>query len=334
MLARATLALTVAGTAPVAAQQFPLPDRWHQALSSPTQTFAELRIEHLDGDGRLDVLARSVPALGTPAWYATRSGASASGEFTAPALVGSGHPVGDLNGDGRTDFARVLATTVTPPLSTTFAVQLSNGAGDWLALAPQTIEWSVYSSILAKLAGADVDNDGRGDLVVYGQLLPHVYTVLGDGAGGLSNMIGHPYGAQTAVDLAAADLEGDGDTDLVLCTAAPDTVSVLRSVGPAWFLAPSVEHATSSSPTDLVLADFDVDGDVDAVFQCAPNNLLRYLAGDGAGGFAPSVDLAVPSGVLSDAIASDADDDGAPDLVVSTYVELGIFRGTPGAAPA
>ncbi|TAJ15975.1 MAG: VCBS repeat-containing protein [Planctomycetota bacterium] len=323
-LALATALANVPG-----AQLAPLANAWHQVLPPATQTVHDVRFEHVDSDGRLDLLSwRSVNLV--PEWHAARS--KASGGFEAPIFLSHGEPVGDLDLDGRVDFVRVLATSVTPPLSTTFEVQLSNGDGTYATLAPQLLEFSVFTTSAA-LRGADLDNDGVLDVFAYGKFVPQILTSHGDGSGGLSNLIGFAYGAQSAIDVEAADLEGDGDTDLVVCTDNPDTIAVLESVGPAWFLAPVVEDAGLNSPEDLSLGDCDLDGDLDAAYRLVPTFNLRYLEGDGLGGFAPAVDPgAAPTGIF-ELIITDADEDGDADIVVDQYWKLGVYPGSPGALP-
>jgi len=318
---------SVLALAAATSQQQILPDRWIPILPSPFDGPANLRIEHVDGDGRLDVLAQRSGAFGVFDWYASLS--NASGGFSAPALVSHGQPVGDLNGDGRTDFARVVATSVAPPTSTTFELSLSNGDGAFTVLAPQTVQNSVFTSFVA-LEGADLDNDGVGDLFAYGKFVPQILRVLGDGSGGLSDIVGIAHGALTIVDVAAGDLEGDGDTDLVLCADSPHSVRVMSSIGPAWFLAPVVEDTSTSPPKDVLLADFDLDGDLDAVYRFTLGNAQRLLVGDGVGGFAPAVELGAVPAAVHERTISDVDADGAPDLLVSLYSEFGVFRGAPG----
>ncbi|TAJ15976.1 MAG: VCBS repeat-containing protein [Planctomycetota bacterium] len=328
------LALAAALAPALHAQQLPLADRWFPVVPGAFTSPVDVRIEHLDGDGRLDVLALVRPNAVTTEWYATRSNAQLAAGFDAPLLVSNGQPVGDLNGDGRTDFVRVLAVADTPTLSTTFGVQLSNGGGGYASLAPQTIQWSL-SSIQAGLGGADFDHDGNGDLFAFSEFAPQLFTIDGDGAGGLSHMIGNASGAQSTTHALAADLEGDGDVDLVYCTAWSTTVSVLPSVGPGWFAAPVVEDATSVAPGKPVLLDFDLDGDLDAAYRASPVTKWRYLRGDGVGGFAPPLVLTLPTGAvgITDLIAADADDDGDADLVVDLFDGLGVHRAGPGAVP-
>ena len=165
------------------------------------------------------------------------------------------------------------------------------------------------------LAAADLDGDGKPDLVVANSGSATVGVLMGTGDGAFRAAVTYAVGA-TPVGVAVGDLDGDGRLDLVVANATPGTVSVLRGLGDGTFAA-RVDYAAGSTPYRPALADLDGDGDLDLA---VPNNLgsgtLSVLRNNGDGTFAARVAYAVGNSPYQ-AIAADLDGDGDLDLAAA-----------------
>jgi hypothetical protein len=163
----------------------------------------------LNGDGFADVLApNSAPDLKTLHFLL----GNARGELVAapgsPLLCDAGVwyvATGDLNSDGRQD---VVATHREGGSGLTILLgdrlgKLSPAPGSPLPLGHGA--WGVEV--------ADMDRDGKADLVVAGDVAVHV--LVGDGRRGFRPAVGSPYQTgKGAWRLAVADFDGDGKLDV------------------------------------------------------------------------------------------------------------------------
>jgi hypothetical protein len=80
-----------------------------------------------------------------------------------------------------------------------------------------------------KVAQADIDRDGRGDLLIGGQRGVHV--LLGVGGGRFRRAPGSPFGGNDAWGFAAADFNRDAVVDLVVPDRAEDRLAILLGRG-------------------------------------------------------------------------------------------------------
>jgi hypothetical protein len=127
--------------------------------------------------------------------------------------------VADLNGDGRPDL--VTANFYSDNVS----ILLGNGAGGFATAAGFPAE---AGDGPVSVAVADVNGDGRPDLVTANIFSNNVSVLLGDGAGGFSAAAGSPVAVGGfPISVAVADLNGDGRPDLVTANFGSDNVSVL-----------------------------------------------------------------------------------------------------------
>jgi hypothetical protein len=167
------------------------------------------------------------------------------------------------------------------------------------------------------LALADVDGDGRLDLIATAPRARAILLMRGDGQGGFAV----PETVASYPDthaIAAADLDRDGDVDLLTTRHDAHDVTVLRNDGHAAFTMASFAARTEGKAHNhgLVVADFDEDGDADVLTNDQEQHSVALLLGDGQGAFAIAPDS--PWSVGADAYppaAADIDGDGHLDVI-------------------
>ena len=220
--------------------------------------------------------------------------------FLAPANAFSGGlEIGDMNNDGRPDI--VVAHSEGMNVFTT-------QPGGGFVRKDYTLRG--YGRYLAL---ADIDGDGRLDVMAQAKDLSTPIVSYGDGAGGILRSATLP-GSTTLMDLDVGDVTGDGLPDLVMADLAGLVVMPMGATG---FGARRLYVSNDRSHTEgIAIGDFDGDGRNDvAVTRSNPANVWIYHQ-DGAGAFRAPVLLRSYSSAL-DTFAADMDRDGRIDLVVA-----------------
>ena len=123
-----------------------------------------------------------------------------------------------------------------------------------VALTDPSVPWDVETSPLA-VTTADLNRDGKLDLVLADQSSDEVSVVLNSGNGTFAAAVNYGVGS-TPVSVMVADFNGDGHPDLALANNGDDTVSVLFNTGSGAFSA-AVSHATGSVPQATFAANVD-----------------------------------------------------------------------------
>jgi hypothetical protein len=245
--------------------------------------------------------------------------------------------LGDVNGDGRLDL--VLAHHD----SYAVAVLLGDGRGGF---AP-----AFGSPFAAKdgqhphthgLALADVNRDGRLDVITANNDDNDIAVLLGDGRGGFRPTPGSPFPVgPSPYPFAVGDVNGDSAPDLVVPNSGPKnrTVTVLLGDSHGRFApAPDSPFTVPNGPYHTALGDVNGDGKLDVVAAHDDSSFVSVLLGDGRGGFSPAPGVPFDVGRRAGAVVvSNVNGDGHPDLVVAAgedvRVLLGDGRGRFRAAP-
>jgi hypothetical protein len=236
----------------------------------------------------------------------------------------TGIAAGDFNGDGNLDLA------VSNPNSRAAAVQVFLGNGDGTFRPPSNLPYPGIYGLLA----ADVNNDGKCDLVGAGNT--HMVVWLGEGNGTFSSPQQFDAGFPFAV--AAADFNGDGKLDVAVANYCLDGcltyggLTIMLGNGDGTFT-----HAGFYSlPLDVstvVAGDFNGDGIPDLAVAVGYSSYYYVLFGNGDGTFQTQRNSG--DGLQSDVVTADFNGDGKLDLAFiraccssSIDVNLGNGNGT------
>jgi hypothetical protein len=248
----------------------------------------------------------------------------------------------DLNGDGKPDLVvansgdntvSVLLNTTAPGATTaSFAAQQTFGTGN----GP------------ASVTVADVNGDGKPDLVVANQFGNTVSVLLNTTAPGATTL---SFAAQQTfatgnnpAAAAMADVNGDGRPDLIVVNNSDATLSVmLNTTAPGASTASFATQqtfATGSLPNSVAAADFNGDGKPDLVVANVSTKTVSVLLNTTApGATTPSfaVQQTFATGNSPNSVAAaDINGDGKPDVIVANgagnTVSVLLNTTAPGAA--
>jgi alpha-tubulin suppressor-like RCC1 family protein/Zn-dependent metalloprotease len=251
--------------------------------------------------------------------------------------------IADLDGDGEPDLVVANDYNNSISLYRNISTNGSLTAGSFAPRVDLATPPGSYSPF--GLAVADVDGDGRLDIVVsdYDESIVSVYrntcTPGNISSNAFATRVDFATGAQP-LGVEVRDLDGDGKPDLLVANSGDGTVSILRNTGVMGSLttnsfAPKVDMATGSGCEGVAVGDLDGDGKPDVVTANYGNDtvsLLRNISPPGSittNSFAATVDIAVLSGPVQVAIG-DLDGDGKPDLTVAFYLPqtVSVLRNT------
>ncbi|HEU4395289.1 MAG TPA: VCBS repeat-containing protein, partial [Planctomycetota bacterium] len=175
---------------------------------------------------------------------------------------------------------------------------------------------------------ADLDGDGRLDLLVANGRRGNATLLAGDGRGGFGPARSFPLlgpAEPGRFSLSTGDVDGDGHLDLVVARSAdadPGAGSLwtLRGDGKGGFGERlGAVQPVLPRPGLEALADADGDGDLDVVLSHGGRSALSVLLHRGGGVFEPATGSPYDPGAPAFAtVVSDVDGDGRADLVVAT----------------
>ncbi len=282
----------------------------------------------LDGDGAPELLWSHkyeglvvAKGLGNGAFDTTRIYRTSSGTWFEG--IYQGLAVADFDRNGSPDVAAVSSDGH-------LGLLLNQGDG---TLGTFKSLGSVWHSG-ARLATADLNEDGRQDLLAAGD--GSTLAVLSNEDGSFRfQQVGEIF---TTHDLALGDFDKDGHVDLVTAASQGNAARVylFRGDGLGGFsaaeLVATLENDTYLwDPASLAAADLDGDGHLDLAVKVERDNTLALLRGLGDGTFAP--DLRLPAGRLPRFVTTgDFDGDGVSDVATLQRAsnDVRVWRGGPG----
>lgn len=227
----------------------------------------------------------------------------------------------DVNGDGKMDIVEIGSDQ-------TIAVLL--GKGDGTFDPPNAYYVTGTAATPEALVVADVNGDGKPDIIVVNNAIATVSVLLGNGDG--------TFKAQTAAEAAAgkgtpapsypvgngvisvavADLDGDGFGDIVTADFTDNTVSILMNKGNGTF-KPRTTVLVGNGPDYVTTADMNKDGKPDILVSDSNDNGFTELLGNGDGTFQLQPEISVSAkpaqATLQMLVVGDFNNDGNLDVI-------------------
>ncbi|RVU18718.1 FG-GAP-like repeat-containing protein [Methylobacterium oryzihabitans] len=174
---------------------------------------------------------------------------------------------------------------------------------------PVTTGYSPYSVTMA-----DVNGDGRQDLLVANYNSGTVSVRLGRGDGTFTSATDVPTGSNPR-SVTAADVNGDGRQDILVANNSSGTVSVRLGRGDGTFTS-ATDVLTGSNPRSVTTADVNGDGRQDLLVANYLSNTVSVRLGVGDGTFTSATDVPTGGGPIS-VTTADVNGDGRQDLLVA-----------------
>ncbi len=287
-----------------------------------------------DGDGKLDVASVDEGSRDVAIYQQAPRTALGNPAQTLVELPTGTRPssftVADLDADGDLDLA------VASPFSSRLTLLMRGEDSTYSSQGLNLFSSGSDTRGASQVISADLDGDGRADLVTANADTDNLLVLLQDSQGRFTNrrsVLSMEGGLVGVRSLAAADLDGDGRLDLVAAGSFSDDLAWFRQVTAGVF-SPPVSIDTGGllkDPLQLLAEDINRDGMVDllAIGNESDNVVLFVQRADREAFFLYNLALAEGSGPVALA-CGDLRGNSLPDIAVVSAAGLSIFEQAEG----
>jgi hypothetical protein len=218
----------------------------------------------------------------------------------APAMV----VAADFNHDGKLDLAM-------SEINNLGQIEALLGIGDGTFQPAQV--FSTGQGQGSAIVAADLNADGKLDLIIANQNKGNVSVLLGNGDGTFLGAINIPTGA-SPVYVATGDFNHDGNLDLAVTNNGAQSVSILLGNGDGTFTSGTALQ-TEEAPIFVGTGDFNGDGNLDLAVTAGPvtSGSIQVFLGNGDGTFQTGV-KAASGPFFGQVTIADVNGDGKADL--------------------
>jgi protocatechuate 3,4-dioxygenase beta subunit len=287
------------------------------SLTATGKASASLRL----GIGSYNIKAVFVGNAGGATSTSSTQAVTITGQLaTSTALAESGAPgrytlVTTVTGSARGEPTGSVTIEDTSNANSTVATALLSSTTASVAVVPNNFQ---TGNGPRALAWADLNGDGKPDMVVANRSDNTVSVLLGKGDGTFQSQATYTVGTQPT-SVAIGDFNGDGKLDLAVSNYSDNTVGILLGNGDGTFQLQKT-YATGKGPSVVVIADLNGDGKMDLAVTNYNDNTVDVLLGNGDGTFQAATASAT-GGQPSCVAVGDLNGDGRPDLVTCDSVD-------------
>ncbi|HKF03988.1 MAG TPA: VCBS repeat-containing protein [Candidatus Sulfotelmatobacter sp.] len=223
---------------------------------------------------------------------------------------------GDFNGDGRLDLALTGFGGTKNQHNNTVAILLGKGNGDF-----QPASFISVATQPEGIAIADMNHDGKFDVVITNAGTDQVSVLLGKGDGTFLSPKEFtvrsgpkPNDGYQPTFVAVDDFNGDGNPDLVVSSRLTSTATVLRGDGHGNLSKPT-NFLVATGPVAVLSGDYNRDGKRDFLTLNGNAATISVFFGNGK---TFQVETGLPAANRADQLVlADFNEDGVPDIATA-----------------
>jgi VCBS repeat protein/IPT/TIG domain-containing protein len=244
--------------------------------------------------------------------------------------------VADIDDDGKPD---VIVSNYNDQSVSIFK---NTSVSGMISFAPRVVFFT--DQYPAGVSVADVDNDGKPDLVIRTINLETWVSVLRNTTSGGMISFANKESLMTLAgvgeDVRTADVDGDGKRDILLPDYNNGQVLIYRNTSATGALSFAVKQgiATGANPYSMKVGDLNSDGKPDVLvsYFSGPNvSVLANTSSSGSIAFSNIINYAAHNSFTKGIAINDLDGDGKPDIAVGAGSDsVALFKNTSAAGGA